>query len=111
MTIDSSHNNPTNSYKSQFGLQREMGYTRQEFFNVLPSAFSDYIVVVENNEISIELSKGVAWIKVGDERQRYLTDLISFPILPVEISFVDSDEAVQALFLQRFDQCYMKGLA
>ncbi|MEM6998828.1 MAG: hypothetical protein AAF419_03200 [Pseudomonadota bacterium] len=98
-------------YKSPFGLDREMGFTRKEFFKVLPRAFSDYIYEINDNLIKIELEKGIVLIEIGDERERRYTDYVYFPILPVNINFVNVDDNGQSRFLRKFDASYMKGLA
>lgn len=99
------------NYKSPFGLEREMGYARKEFFNVFPRAFSDYIYEIKDNVIQIELEKGTVLIEIGDERERRFTDYVYFPTLPVNINFLDVDDDGQSRFLRKFDTSYMKGLA
>ena len=93
-----------------FGLIREMGYSRQEFLRLLPTALSRYDFAVTEDDVSIKLQQGEVLIRIGVERERRFTDLVSFPILPVAIRFVGAQPAEQALFMQRFDLSYMKGL-
>ena len=99
------------NYISPFGLEREMGYTFKEFFKVLPRALSDYDYKIDSNLIIIELENGKVEIEIGDERERRYTKLVSFPILPVKISFIDVEDDGKAHFLRKFDISYMKGLA
>lgn len=100
----------TENYKSPFGLNREMGYTHQEFLKLLPRSLSEYVFNVQKNCVSIELENGTALIQIGTERVRRITDSVSFPILPIKIQFVDANEKAQSRFLQKFDYSYMKGL-
>lgn len=98
------------NYRSPFSLKRKMGYTRKEFFNVLPRALSGYAYEVIDNLITIELEKGSVRIEIGDEQERRYTMYVYFPILPVDISFTDSDDDSESRFLRKFDTSYMKGL-
>ncbi|ODC01317.1 hypothetical protein A3197_02215 [Candidatus Thiodiazotropha endoloripes] len=88
-----------------------MGYTHDEFFNLLPHALSDYRHEIKDGVVTIELEKGSVLLKIGDERERRFTDNVYFPILPVSISFIDADKTDQSRFLHKFDASYMKGLA
>ena len=100
----------TTSYKSPFGLEKEMGYTRQEFLELLSRLLAEYPYSIHDDEVAINLEKGRAIIKVDTERERRLSDLVRFPILPVRIRFVDADPTESARFLREFDRTYMKGL-
>ncbi len=97
-------------YKSPFGLQREMGFSRREFFNLLPKPLATYDAVIDHSGATIKLSKGTIRIVVGEERERRLSDLVILPILPVSIMFEGVDRADKAIFLRKFDFSYMKGL-
>ncbi|ODB87516.1 hypothetical protein A3193_00955 [Candidatus Thiodiazotropha endoloripes] len=98
-------------YKSPFNLKREMGYTHDEIFNLLPRALSDYRYEIKDDVVTIELEKESVLLEIGGERGRRYTDNVYFPILPISISFIDVDKAVQSRFLHKFDTSYMKGLA
>jgi hypothetical protein len=93
-----------------FGLIREMGYSRQEFLRVLPIALSGCEFFIAGDDVSIKFHQGEVLIRIGVERERRFTDLLSFPILPVTIEFVGVQPTEQALFMQRFDLSYLKGL-
>ena len=104
MTIDSSR------YKSPFSLNRDMGFTRKEFFNRLPKPLAGYVFSIHSDGASIKLGGGSVLIQVGAERERRLSDLVKLPILPVTIQFVDVDQDDKARFLLKFDHAFMKGL-
>jgi len=97
-------------YKSPFSLDREMGFSRREFFNLLPKPLAGYVFSIDSNGATIELEKGSVLIQVGDERERRLSDLVRLPILPVKIQFIDVEPPEKARFLCKFDHAYMKGL-
>ncbi len=93
-----------------FGLDREMGYTRAEFFARLPTALSDYDFTVDGDVVIVAVDTGTVRLHVGIERERELTDLVRFPILPVRIECVGIDQSSQAQFIKRFEISFLKGL-
>lgn len=94
-----------------FGLDREMGYSRKEFFDQLPRALSDYEYSINGDDITISLDHGTVSVHVGIEGERRLSAVVCFPTLPVTIRFDGVvDEHAQKRFLQRFNHSYMKGL-
>jgi len=97
-------------YVSPFSLDREMGFSRREFFKILPRMLSSYDATISTEGASITLGSGCARITVGDECERRLSALVILPILHVTIRFSDVTESDKAKFLQRFDHAYMKGL-
>ena len=97
-------------YNSPFTLDREMGYTRKEFFSLLPVTLADYAFTVTSDGASIQLERGTVEIQVGIERERRFTDLVSFPILPVNIRFTGVEPDDESNFLRNFDRHYFKGL-
>lgn len=98
------------SYRSPFGLERDMGFSRREFFNLLPKPLAEYDAVIGKDGANIKLATGSIRIVVGEERERRLSDLVRLPILPVEIIFDNVGADDQARFLRKFDLSYMKGL-
>ncbi len=99
-----------NGYKSPFGLKKEMGISRREFFNLLPKALAGYAYSVQDNGAVIELSRGIVKILVGEEEERRLSEYVRIPLLPVEIQFVDATSIEREDFQRKFDFSYMKGL-
>ncbi|MBX2883353.1 MAG: hypothetical protein KTR32_25595 [Granulosicoccus sp.] len=102
--------NPTPEYNSPFGLEKEMGYSRKEFFGSLERCLSGYDYVVNNEKVSIKLEEGSITIHIGQEGKRIFTQNVQFPILPVQIEFTGATEYERSQFLQKFDHTYMKGL-
>ena len=93
-----------------FGLNREMGYTRREFFAKLPAALSDYAFAVNDDVVTIKVGTGEVKLHVGVESERRLSALVSFPVLPVTIECTDVDPSSQANFIRRFETAYFNGL-
>jgi len=93
-----------------FGPDREMGYSRKEFFDQLPRTLSDYDYSISNDNVTVALDGGTVLLHVGAKGERRLSDVVRFPILPVTIRFEGVDEQAQTRFLRRFNSSYMKGL-
>ena len=87
-----------------------MGYTRKQFFDLLPHALSGYAIEIADNYVAVEIGNGSAKICVGDETERRFTPFVMFPVLPVEIQFVDVDVDAKNRFIEHFDRAYTKGL-
>ncbi len=93
-----------------FGMNREMGYTRREFSAKLPAALSDYDFAANGDVVTIALGPGEVKLHVGIERERRLSELVSFPVLPVTIECIGVDPSSQASFIRQFEIAYFKGL-
>lgn len=93
-----------------FGLDREMGYSRKEFFQQLPRALSDYDYSIDEDDVTVTLDRGTVLIHVGAEDERRLSEFVRIPILPVSIRFESVDDGARTSFLRRFNGSYMKGL-
>jgi len=100
---------PSN-YKSPFGLDKEMGYTHSEFVKLLPRCLSGYKYSISNELVHITVPSGRVEIHIGVEGERVFTELVKFPILPIQIKFIEVSESDRSDFLRRFDQSIMKGL-
>jgi hypothetical protein len=96
---------------SLFSLDREMGYTRSDFFRLLPSALTDHDFSVNDNLISIHVGTGMVCITIGVERERRLTKVASFPVLPVRFEFIGLDQPSRTRFMKHFDSRFLKALA
>ena len=99
-----------NRYKSPFGLKKEMGYTKNEFYENLPGLLSHYKFQRVDNGLTIELQNGYVTLLIGMEGVRRFTEHVSFPVLPLQIQFTNAEEDDELLFLKRFDRQFMKGL-
>ena len=94
-----------------FGLNREMGYSRDEFFARLPTALSGYDFTIDGNVVTISIVPGTVQLHVGIERERRLSEHVRFPILPIAIECMGVEESSQARFFTQFEHAYFKGLA
>ena len=93
-----------------FGLNREMGYSRKEFFTKLPNALAGYDFTVDGDEVTVAIDEGTVRLNIGAERERRLSEHVRFPILPVTIECAGVEEARQAKFFQQFERTFFKGL-
>ncbi len=87
-----------------------MGFSRKEFFTLLPKPLKDFNAVIDETGATITLGCGTIRIEVGKESERRLSDYVILPTLPVKIIFNDVEPADKARFLRKFDFSYMKGL-
>ncbi len=101
----------TPSLTGLFGPNREMGYSRYEFFDRLPTALSGYEFTIDGDIVTISIPPGTVQLSVGTERERRLSDHVRFPILPVTIECTNLEELSQARFFRQFEHTYFKGLA
>ena len=102
--------NPQREPVGLFALNREMGFTRKEFLERLPRALANYEYRLSENRITADVGQGRCVIDLGQERERVLSPLVRFPILPVDIRFDGVGLAEQRQFIACFDAIYMKGL-
>lgn len=94
---------------SMFGLDREMGYTRREFFKQVPRTFKEHRYAQRDDGVTVELGSGRVDIRVGPQQQRQITPMMRLPYLEVSIRFSDVDEAAQRDFMRLFDTSFQKG--
>jgi len=93
-----------------FGLNREMGYSRNEFFAKLPTALAGYDFTIDGDIVTVAIDPRTVQLHVGMERERRLSQHIRFPILPVTIECEGAEEMSQARFFRQFERTYFKGL-
>ena len=89
-------------------LYREMGFTRAEFMQILPSALRNYTYQINDDLITIAVANGSVTIQVQAEQLRRIA-LLALPYLPMTINFTDLDEAEFKQFLTHFDLYYRRG--
>lgn len=89
-------------------LYREMGFTRAEFMQILPSALRKYAYQIDDNLITIQLSTGLVSIQLAAEQVRRIA-LLALPYLPMTIDFTNLSEVEAKQFLQHFDLYYRRG--
>ncbi len=91
-------------------VNREMGYTVEEFAAVLPAAMRDWSVIGGPSDWRVKLANGeeVARIQVSSQPQRRLGAL-SLPVLAVCIEPTTASAALVAEFMQRFERGFHRG--
>lgn len=94
---------------SLFGLDREMGYTRSEFFNQAPRTLKNHKFSLQPDRIVVSLKTGEVQILVGPERIRHITPAMRLPYIEVSIRFSHTPKDEQIEFMQLFDRSYQKG--
>ena len=90
-------------------IVREMGYTHDDFFRLLPGAMGDYKYVVSGTTVSCQIGSGQLTITLGPEGERRLV-LVVIPQTEIVFDFENVEEAERQEFLRHFDLRFMKGL-
>lgn len=89
-------------------LYREMGFTRVEFMQILPSALRKHSYQVDDDLITIQVANGHVKIHLHAEQLRKIA-LLALPYIPITINFIDLNQAESDEFLARFDLYYRRG--
>jgi len=92
-------------------ISREMGYTVEEFSNVLPRAMRDWSVVEARSlvwSVTTQDSVAIAHITVARQPDRRIASL-TLPALLVYIEFDSNDNERRIEFMRRFDRGFQKG--
>lgn len=89
-------------------LSREMGFTREEFFRLLPNALNDLPRQLDDAGVSVEMNAGSVRIDVGEQQFRHIAS-ISMPYVKVDFEFSNVTEADRIEFLRYFDLRYQRG--
>lgn len=92
-----------------YQIVREMGYTHDDFFRLLPSAIGEHKYVVTNTSVSCEIGAGKLEIKLGTEGSRKL-GLVIIPKTEIVFDFENVSDTERMEFLHYFDLRFMKGL-
>ncbi len=89
----------------------DMGFTRAEFVRVLPMALAGFVIEAQgmdcwrisdpDRELQVALR-----IEPGPERR---IGALKLPVLAVELEFLSSADALQQVFLRRFERGFHKG--
>ena len=88
-----------------------MGYTVEEFSNVLPRAMRDWSVVEQRTRVwsvTTQKNKQVAQITVVPKPERRIASL-TLAVLLVDIAFHTRDSDRRSEFMRRFDRGFQKG--
>ena len=91
-------------------FERDMGYSENEFYRILPAAIGNYQHTVDGNQITVSHTEST--------RQLLLTVtplpdrvLGAFRIerIDVQFQFLNMDAKTRSEFMQRFDRRYQRG--
>jgi len=91
-----------------FGLEREMGCTREEFLRLLPAATALAPVRTEGDELVLSVGAGEVRIHLAERPMRRIA-LVALPVLAVRFRFAGLGEEAQRAFLDRFDRYTQRG--
>jgi len=89
-------------------FDREMGFTREEFFRLLPNALNGRPHQIDASGVSVQATPGTVRIDVGEQEYRHIAS-ISMPYVKVEFNFSDFSEADRIEFMRYFDLRYQRG--
>lgn len=89
-------------------LYREMGFTRAEFMQILPSALRNYSYQITDDLITIQVTQGLVTLELQAEKIRRIA-LLALPYLPMTIDFIDLSDSDAQQFLAKFDLYYRRG--
>ena len=89
-------------------FSREMGFTREEFFRLLPNALNERPQQLDDAGVSVEVNSGSVRIDVGEQQFRHIAS-ISMPYVKVDFEFNNVSEADRVEFMRYFDLRYQRG--
>ncbi len=89
-------------------FSREMGFTREEFFRLLPNALNGRPHQLDASGVSVEAVPGSVRIDVGEQQYRHIAS-ISMPYVKVDFAFSDESDADRIEFMRYFDLRYQRG--
>lgn len=92
-------------------ISKEMGYTVEEFSNVLPRAMRDWSIVEAQPLVWSVITRdgeALAQITVMPRPDRRIASL-TLPTLSVDIEFDTHDNERRIEFVRRFDRGFQKG--
>lgn len=91
-------------------FKRDMGYSEQEFFRILPSAVSGYTHRVEGNRVIISSSdKNQQLQLIINQLPDREIGMIRIPRIEVEFAFDNFSAGERKKFITRFDHSYQRG--
>ena len=91
-------------------FKRDMGYSEQEFFRILPSALAGYEHSIAGNQVNISHVEKKQWLRLTINRlpDRQL-GMIRISRIEVEFAFHNFSVEERKRFLTRFDRSYQRG--
>ncbi len=89
-------------------FSREMGYTREEFFRLLPSALNGRSFEEDESGVTVDAAPGSVRIDVGEQQARSIAS-ITLPYVPVDFAFENFSVEERVEFMRYFDLRYQRG--
>lgn len=89
-------------------FSREMGFTREEFFRLLPNALNNRPHQIDATGVSVSTTSGSVRIDVGEQQFRHIAS-ISMPYVRVDFAFSNFPDADREEFMRYFDLRYQRG--
>lgn len=89
-------------------FSREMGFTRDEFFRVLPSALNGRSFKQDAAGITVDVNQGSVRIDVGEQQVRKIASF-SLPFIKVDFAFENFNAEQIEEFMNYFDLRYQRG--
>ncbi len=89
-------------------FSREMGFTREEFFRLLPNALNNRPHQIDDSGVSVQHGTGRVRIDVGPQQHRHIAS-ISMPYVKVDFEFNDFSDEDRIEFMRFFDLRYQRG--
>lgn len=89
-------------------LTKEMGFTRDEFFRILPSALDHRSFEQSADVVIVAIGNGVLQLNVGEQCYRQIAS-ISLPYLSVEFVFEELAEDQVDEIMRFFNLRYQRG--
>ena len=89
-------------------FSREMGFTREEFFRLLPGALNDRPHRIDEAGVTVDATPGTVRIDVGEQQFRHIAS-ITMPFVKVDFDFQNFSDTAREEFLRYFDLRYQRG--
>lgn len=91
-------------------FKRDMGYSENEFFRILPNAVKGFSFLVRNDEVIVSDSEQTKELTIRvDPLPDRKIGMISIPRIEVEFRFRNFSEIERVEFLKNFDRSYQRG--
>jgi hypothetical protein len=94
--------------KNLMTIQKEMGFSHQEFFSSLAILARDIPCRLSDSGAVLEYDAGEVRISLGPQGERKLGSMI-LPRTMVSLEFKDFSEEQRMVFLDRFDLTFRRG--
>ena len=85
-----------------------MGFSRDEFDRILPSALDNRPFVVESNVVTVQIGGGTMKMVISEQKARKIASL-SLPYLDIGFSFEQLSEVDVEEIMRFFELRYQRG--